>query len=104
MEAQTYLVPGPMHPDLFDGETPIMVPTKLKAFRVQVTWVERHREAVYVLAENADQAGDKAVGIVERQECDGDEFDCDEAQAVDARKLEPWQREQLERSVEVPKR
>lgn len=64
---QTVMVPGPLHPDLFDGETPMLVPVEvpdqLRLFRVQrhaSVWIEREfSETYHLLAIDDDDAYEK---------------------------------------------
>lgn len=65
------VVPGPLHPDFFDGMTPIMTEVEARAFEVEVTWVERHSRAPVVLARDQTEAR----ALARRQvvsEADGD--------------------------------
>lgn len=81
MEDRSF-VPGPLHPDLFDGETPIMLPCNLPPalFRVEVCWREgddiecrklnvvacTHEEAAQLaleLAQRSDQEGAEVVDV-----------------------------------------
>lgn len=54
---------GPMHPDMFDGETPIRTKKKvdLHAYEVEVTWMEPDSGRVTVVAKNEDEAIEKAM-------------------------------------------
>lgn len=53
-------VPGPLHPDLFDGETPIMERFEGKVFKADVRIVDfkTWRRRVLVLAADEDEAQD----------------------------------------------
>lgn len=73
-----------MHPDMFDGETPILVPLKNppRAYEVWVSYrvIEHNSRAVRVAARNKAEAMQAAVELVERSACDNeDDF---EAQSV----------------------
>lgn len=80
MSASAMLVPGPNHPDLFDGESPVMLPLEkpVKAFQVRVTYAVTERESatVMVAARNAEEAQRIAIGRVEGR-ADDNEHDHD---------------------------
>lgn len=52
----TIMVPGPLHPDLFGGMTPIMTEVEVRAFEVAATWVEHHGRTLTVLARDEVEA------------------------------------------------
>lgn len=60
----TFYIRGPLHPDLFDGETPVMQAVVADLFRVDLTWLVgsvdgdffRGRAEVTVLARNEREA------------------------------------------------
>lgn len=84
----TIYEPGPMHPDLFDGETPIMVPRKLRAYRVPVKYhipvVEFESDTVVVFANDAEEAERIAIEVVkERADVDAEEFEAEDADELD---------------------
>lgn len=90
---QTILVPGPPHPDLFDGETPTMVPapTMVRAFLVTVSYSVRRfqRSDVEVIAASEEEACRLAVAKMGRDagDYDGDE-EADDFEADDVEELE----------------
>lgn len=70
------VIPGPLHPDLFDGATPVMVPLDkpLRAYEVEVAYAvtERESRTVMVAAHNEEEAARSAVERVEATACDTD--------------------------------
>lgn len=52
---------GPMHPDLFDGETPIRQPVTLRLYEVDVEYVIEEQGLVTVLARDETEARRGAV-------------------------------------------
>lgn len=44
------MMPGPLHPDLFDEMTPIMVPAKVGLYTGVVSWVEPQCKPVVLIA------------------------------------------------------
>lgn len=70
------VVPGPLHPDFFDGMTPIMTEVEGRAFDVKVTWTTTTSERYTVVAENEEQAREIAEVMAERDAIDSpDEFE-----------------------------
>ena len=73
----TIMVPGPLHPDLFGGMTPIMTAVKGRAFLVRVAWSTRccghyamtaaDDEWFTVVAADEDQAEEIAARLMERE-------------------------------------
>lgn len=61
----TIVVPGPLHPDLFGGETPIMTPMQVRVFEVHATWNEPRRERYTVVAADEEQAQAVAERLVD---------------------------------------
>lgn len=79
MEQQMIAVPGPLHPDLFGGETPITVMTPVEqAIHVYTATVAAHKKARFdVTASSEDEAYRIAEAMVER-DCDLDfEVECE---------------------------
>lgn len=73
-------VPGPLHPDLFGGETPITIPVKagdLKVFQVRVSWLECYRDYqhITVAAPNENAAQQAALQYAEERELGEDAED-----------------------------
>lgn len=66
----TIMVPGPLHPDLFGGMTPIMTPVKGRAFLVRAAWVARDYTHYTVVAADDAQAEEIAARLVEREHHD----------------------------------
>lgn len=72
------LVPGPMHPDMFDGETPIMVPVKRpKVYDVRITFTQYESVKYSIAAHSEEAAGDAALELAEGQE-EGEDFEVDD--------------------------
>lgn len=69
-------IPGPMHPDLFDGETPIMVPGEFSLFDVDISWTvtEIFEETFTVAALNEEDAAQLARKAAEHHN-EGDGFE-----------------------------
>lgn len=87
-------IPGPLHPDLFDGETPIRVPIglPLKVYQVAVTYVvhENERQTVMLAARNHQEASRLALTLAEsRADENEDDFDVEDCQELDG--VEPEQ-------------
>lgn len=57
-DSNVFYVPGPMHPDLFDGETPIMLPVKVgkdvKAYSVTLSFSGEYTKTL--LADSEEDA------------------------------------------------
>jgi len=70
------LIPGPSHPDMFDGESPIMLPLDkpLQAYEVSVTYLvtEHESRTVVVAARNEEEAARLAQQRVEDHACEED--------------------------------
>lgn len=48
-------IPGPMHPDMFDGETPVMIEVDAALYRVELSWLRRTgRNAAFTRHMNID--------------------------------------------------
>lgn len=77
--ADEIMVPGPLYPDLFDGETPIMVPVKARVYQVELTfaYLEWTRGTVFVLAYDENDAEKAAVDRLECEEEDACEIEVD---------------------------
>lgn len=93
-------VPGPMHPDMFDGETPILVPLakppKVYEVAVSYTVTERETRRIRVAANNKREAMAAAVAQAEEQADDNeDDFEAEHIQALDCApndsELTAWQ-------------
>lgn len=83
-------VPGPLHPDLFGGETPITIPLRagdLKVFQVRVSWLECHRDScrITVAAPNENAAAQAALQHAEDQDPfhDGDDYEVETCDRLD---------------------
>lgn len=81
-------IPGPNHPDLFDGETPMMLPLDkpLAAYQVRVTYTVTERESatVMVAARNAKEAARIAIDRVEGRADDNErDHDIEEVERLD---------------------
>lgn len=63
----TIMVPGPLHPDLFGGETPIMTAVKGRTFLIHASWVTRDDAHYTVVAKDEEQAEEIAEQLVERE-------------------------------------
>jgi hypothetical protein len=94
-------VPGPMHPDLFDGETPIMIPAKRPdVYEITVGYVvtrKRIRDSVQVCvaAYNKKDAEKAALEEAEDQAgSDVDDFEIEEVEKLD-RDPKPHELEEL---------
>ena len=77
----TIMVPGPLHPDLFGGETPIMTAMKVRAFDVHATWNEPRSERYTVVAADEEQAQAVAERLVDDDcfdDAEGLNFDIEE--------------------------
>jgi hypothetical protein len=70
MSKTTIYVNGPMHPDLFGGETPIRIKKKLElhAFMVEVTWNTPEQTTVIVAGKDEEDAIEKAMARIEERE------------------------------------
>lgn len=96
---QTVCVPGPLHPDLFDGETPIMQSVSgPRVYAVQVECVvhEKDRRRVEVAASSQEEATHTAMMLAE-EDTFGDEVEAvgvDEVETLDRapskNELEAW--------------
>lgn len=75
----TTFVPGPLHPDLFDGETPMLLPMPVQpgCYEVEVCWtVTRVECAVYrIHAESETEAAERALRHATALNDDGEEFE-----------------------------
>ena len=96
-QTSTQLVPGPLYPDLFDGETPVMVPPEspLQAYAVEVSYIRHSCRLKYltVAAPSEDDACAIALALAKR-EADENEDD----HAIDAVEELEWcepEREQV---------
>lgn len=70
------MMAGPLHPDLFDGMTPIMIPMEGKAFSINASWVTRGEADFIVVANDKKQAEEIATILVDREsECEPDEIE-----------------------------
>lgn len=91
MSTQHLFVPGPLYPDLFDGETPILLPVDKppKVYRVAVTYsvIERNTRLITVAANSEKEAVRQAIAEAEKAG-DDEEFDHD-AEYVDKLDTEP---------------
>ncbi len=76
MTAQTIFIEGPMHPDLFDGETPIMMAVPIDeacdVFSVGVEYSITDEEYCTVLAANEKEASDIATELFHSEHGFGD--------------------------------
>lgn len=88
-------VPGPMHPDLFDGETPIQLPVEIppRLFQVEVSFsVTKRRSRRVTLA--ATSEAEAARVAVEWAEDDADDSEDDfEVEEVEDLATEPGDEE-----------
>lgn len=96
-------VPGPLHPDMFDGETPILVPLKNppRAYEVRVSYrvIEHDSRAVRVAARNKTEAMQAEVELLERNACNNeDNFEAQSASPLERAptdsELTAWQARQ----------
>lgn len=81
-------VPGPLHPDMFDGETPILMPLKNppNAYEVWVSFsvVMRGTRMVRVAAHNKSEAERAAVELLERDASSNeDNFEAEGAERLE---------------------
>lgn len=92
-------VPGPLHPDLFGGETPLMVPLQEvpRVYGVEVGFTVTTRESVRldVAATSEEEAARLALEQAEDQAAeDEDDFDVEDVEALDAdpsdKQLQAW--------------
>lgn len=99
MSDAAMLVPGPNHPDLFDGESPVMLALDkpIKAFEVRVSYAvtEHESRTVMVAARNAEEAARIAVDRVESRGDDNDhDHDAEDVRALSrpatAAELRAW--------------
>jgi hypothetical protein len=69
-------LPGPLHPDLFDGETPVMLPVKRppKLYRVEVIYLIPEAETCTVAAQNEQEAMSHALADV-KSDTDGHSYE-----------------------------
>lgn len=89
-ENADYLLPGPLHPDLFDDETPVMVRPEnpLNLYAVEVCYVvhEEDRSCLFVAAEDEDEARRLALTLAKRDAEENEDchevFDADEIDGV----------------------
>ncbi|KAB7624350.1 hypothetical protein [Alkalilimnicola sp. S0819] len=97
-EPQQIYIPGPLHPDLFGGETPVMLPSDApKVFRVEVSYLvaERRSRTVTVAAANRTEGARLAVQAVEdRAHEDDHDHEVDDIEALDraptTEEMEAW--------------
>lgn len=87
-DSELVCVPGPMHPDMFDGETPILVPLtkppKVYEVAVSYTVTERETRRIRVAANHKREAMAAAVAEAEDQADDNeDDFEAEHIQALD---------------------
>lgn len=80
----TVVVAGELHPDLFGGMTPMMVPMEfedLAVYRCRVSWTERNYSVVDIVATSEEEASAKAEDYFAERE-DGDDYETDDVSRV----------------------
>lgn len=88
----TVYIDGPLHPDLFDGETPVKVPVQAKHYKVDVEYSADVRVlrdgSVRLLAADRAEAERLAVETVGKGSADPDESDVEDVEVVDVVELD----------------
>lgn len=85
MNARTLCIPGPMHPDLFNEATPIMLPvaTPSRTYEVTVTYMVPEEKTVIVAARNETEACAIGLENVKRlADYDAEHFDVGDCEAL----------------------
>ncbi|MEX0732874.1 MAG: hypothetical protein WED00_05835 [Aquisalimonadaceae bacterium] len=92
-QLQTQLVPGPMHPDFFDGETPMLVPAPVRVhvFKVTVGYTVREYRSTdhEVIAATVEEACRRAVSVAESEadlysaEDGAEDFEAEDVDVID---------------------